>query len=284
MIQKDIRRFTSIIIILVSILACDLPAEFAPQPVSSPDPNALSTIVAGTASAAAAQTALAAPTINVPTQSPTETAIPTGTATPTPRISTEGTSLQKQSDGSYVFTDYQGGYIVVIPPGWLVVRINEQEYINAWILPEASDLKVQHFLAKFQLENANYYRVLGVDIIPEHMKTDAIPYFDIEWDRITSATLQQEVDNLKKFVPKFVAYKVTYADIGTTSTQIPMGIIESNWQELSISGEPKTVYQKQVLFKLKTGILAFVLSADKEIKDELFSSLDLMTDQIKMLP
>lgn len=279
---KYIRRFTFIIVLLISILACSLPGNVAPQPVSS-DPNAFSTIVAGTANAASTQTASVVTSTSLPAS--TETAAPASTATSTPRVSTEGTSLQKQSDGSYIFTDYQGGYTVNIPPGWLVVRINEPEYINAWALPQASDPKVQSFLTLFQSQDASYYRALGVDIIPEHMSVKALPYFDIEWDRNTTATLQQEVDNLKKFVPKTLsAYKVTYADIGTTSSQIPMGIIESNWRSSSTSGQTRTVYQKQIVFKLKTGILAFVLSAEQMIKDSLFANLDLMTDQIKMLP
>jgi len=279
---KHIRRFTSIIIILISILACDLPGTVAPQPVSS-DPNIISTIVAGTANAAAAQTALAA--TSTPLPSPTEITAPTSTATPTPRVSTEGTSLQKQSDGSYLFTDYQGGYSVVAPSDWLVVRINEQEYINAWALPEASDPKIQNFLTRFQKLDPKVYRLMGADTNPEHLKGSFLTNLSISWDRNSALTLQQEIDHARADIPKTILNaKVTYADVGLTSTKIPMGIAELSWNSKDTSGQPLNIYQKMVFFKVRSGTLVMTLSTTQNLKSAVITTFDLMTDQIKMLP
>ena len=267
-------------------LACALPGLSAPSEFPTPDPNSISTIVAGTANAAAMQTAQANPSTNTPLPTSTETPAPTSTATPTPRISAEGTSLVKQSDGSYIFTDLQGGYSVIVPSGWLVVRVNEQEYLNAWVLPEASDPKIQHFLTQFQNEDPKTYRLVGADIIPEHLQENFLTNFLISWNRNSTLTLQQEIDNAKTDLPRTVMQgaKISYADIGLTSTQIPMGIMELNWNTKDISGNTVKIYQKIVAFKVKSGTLAFTFSTTPDLKDAILNEFDLMTDQIKMLP
>ena len=99
------------------------------QPVDS---NSLSTIVAGTANAAAMQTEQVHPATGFPrtgTAAPTENGITASalavTATPQLVFSAYGTALGQQADGSALFVDKQLGYELVIPAGWTAFRINE---------------------------------------------------------------------------------------------------------------------------------------------------------------
>jgi hypothetical protein len=270
-------------ILTLLALACILPGAGPAQDIPASDPAALSTIIAGTANAAATQTALAA--TNTPSPTPTETATPTGTTTPTPRLSAEGTSLSRQGDGSFIFTDQQAGYTVVTPPGWLVVRINEQEYLNAWGLPEASDPKVQHLLNQFQTADPKVFRLVAADVIAEHLQGNFLTNFTISWDRNSALTLQQEIDQAKQGLPQAIAgAKVTYADVGATSTHISMAILEVSWSSKDASGQPIKIYQKIIGFKARQGTLAFTLTTTPELKDALLGGFDAMTDQIRMLP
>ena len=282
MLNKQ-HRVWLIAALMIVTLACSAPGFSAPPDSGPLDTDALSTIVAGTANAAATQTALVA--TNTPPPSSIETAAPTETATPTPRVSAEGTSLSKQSDGSFIFTDQQGGYSVVVPSGWLVVRINEQEFLDAWGLPEASDPKLQNFLTQFQKADPKVYRLVGADITPEHFQGSFLTNFSISWNRNSTLTLQQEIDQTRKYLPQSIkGAKITYADVGTTSTQIPMAILEISWSTKDTSGQTIKIYQKIIGFKLKNGTLAFTLTTTPDLKDALINSFDFMTDQIMIFP
>ena len=274
-----------IVSIMLSTLACSLPGLSIPSEIPTPDQNSLSTIIAGTANAAAMQTAQTNPLASTPLPVSTETAAPTSTATPTPRISTEGTSLVKQSDGSYIFTDYQGGYSVIVPSGWLAVRPNEQEYMNAWSLPSASDPRFQDFLNKLQQEDPKLFRLAAANISPENLPDDLISTFTITWDRNSTLTLEQEVSQAQKEIKTLKGLKITYADTGATSTHIPMAIIETSVENTkNFYGKIINAYQKVVIFKVKNGILAFTFTTMPRLKDAILQGFDLMTDQINMLP
>ncbi len=268
-----------IVVLFLSALACGIsqPAEANPS-----DPNAIYTIVAGTANAAAAQTEQANPAVQTSLPPATAADSTTPTATPASVLSAEGTSLVKQSDGSYLFVDQAAGYSIIVPAGWLAVRVNEQEFMKAWNLPEAADPKVQYFLTQIQNSDPGIYRLFGVDTQPAHLQGDFAATFNIEWDHNNNNTLTQTIDNLKKILPQSnLKSKILYADIGQNSSKVQMGIMELNSNTFTASGKKIQIYQKLVLFKLKNGILLFTLSATSDLKDVLLPGFDLMTDQVK---
>ena len=270
-------------VVFAATLACGMPGFSAPLPVDTLDSNSLSTVVAETANAAGLETAAAA--TNTPLPSPTEIPTSTATATPTPPISSEGTSLSKQSDGSYLFTDHQGGYSVNIPPGWLAIRINQQEFINVWTLPIASDPKIQKFLSQVQNFDPKIYRLIGIDADANDLQTGYIANLLITWHRNDTMTIAQDIAQAKTDLPKSSrGLKVTYADVGYTSTNIPVGIVETSQSGTTLSGQNVSVYQKVLVLKLKSGSLSFTLSTVSQLRDGFVPGFDVMTDQIKMLP
>ncbi len=283
--NKQHRLWLAIALIFVLTLACITPG-FSPQsPIGTLDPNSLSTAIAGTANAASTQTAQAVPPTNTQPPEPTQTPTPTETVTPTPRISTEGTSLSKQSDGTYNFIDYQGGYSIVVPAGWLAIRPNEEEYINAWMLPEASDLNIQRLLTQWQKDDPKVYRLYGLDTSPEHLQAGIPTDFSVTWTRDNPSTIEQYLSDAKKLLPQtFLEAKITYAGMGTTSSQIPMGTVEASSKLTLISGEVLSLYQKQAVFHGKTGLLVFTFTTVSSLKDTTAPSFDSMVDGIKMLP
>jgi len=248
------------------------------------DANSLSTIVAGTANAAAIQTAQANPSTSTPLPTLTKTATPTPIVTPSQQVSTEGTSLVKQSDGSYVFTDYQGGYSIMVPSVWLAMRINEQEFMNAQISPANSDPQIQRSLSLIQKEDPKEYRLVAIDTSTSDLQTGFVSNMIVRWIRSDMATIEQDIADAKKALPKTSSSKITYADMGTTSTHLPLGVIETSTTETTTSKQIITFYQKMILFKLKSGTLTLIMSTATQLKDKFVPSYDLMTDQIKMLP
>ena len=266
-------------------LACSMQG-LSPSSGAGPlDANSLSTIVAGTANVAAMQTAQANPSTSTPLPASTKTATLTPIVTPSPQVSTEGTSLVKQSDGSYVFTDYQGGYSIIVPSVWLAVRINEQEFMNAQISPANSDPQIQRSLSIIQKDDPKEYRLVAIDTSTSDLQTGVVSNMNVRWIRSDTATIEQDITLAKEDLPKSSPpEKVTYADTGTTSTHLPMGIVETSLKVTSLSKQIITVYQKMILFKLKSGTLTLIMSTSTQLKDKFVPGFDLMTDQIKMLP
>ena len=274
------------IAILVASLACSTSGTSAPVSNGPLDSNSLATVVAGTAGAAAAETAQINLLNNFQSTETAQANPASATEMPvTPPVSAEGTSLLKLNDGSSVFTDSQGGYSIVVPSVWLAMRVGEQEFINAQISPANSDPQLQNAFSVLRSRDPKIYRLVAIDTSTSDLKTGFVSTLSVAWERDDSETIEQNIAGAKKDFPKLSPpEKITYADVGTTSTHISMGIIESTSNGTTPSKQSVTLYQKQIIFKLKKGTLYFDMAAAIELKEKFVPGLDFMTDQIKMLP
>jgi len=249
------------------------------------DSNSLATVVVATSHAAAAQTADVIFQTGVPTVVPTG-AIATVTALAiTPQVSAEGTSLAKQADGSYIFTDQPGGYSIVVPPGWLAMRIDEQDISNARISLANSDPQIQASLSSLQNDDPKVDRLVAIDTSPSDLQAGYVANLIVFWTKNDPDTIEQDIATAKTGLPKSIpSLKITYADMGTTSTHIPMGIIETSAKKTTSSKQSYTLFQKLIIFKLNSGSVTMMLSTALQLKEKLVPGFDLMTDQIKLLP
>ena len=274
-----------LVAIVMASLACSMSGLSEPASNGPLDSNSLATIVVGTANAAAAQTAQVDLLTSVPSGASAKAA---GPATPTPiplNMSAEGTALVKQGDGSYIFTDQQAGYSIVIPSVWLALRIDEQDFSNARLSLANADPLIQGALSNFQNSDPNAYRLVGFDTSPDSLKTGCVSNLLFVWDRNDKATLEQDIAEAAKGPPQSSSpTKVTYAGMGATSSHLPMGIIETSKEETTTSKQILNLYQKMILFKLRTGSLTIILTTEVQLKGKFLPGFDLMTDRIKLLP
>ena len=137
-----------------AITACVVPGlQSAPAPTFVPtvDTSRLETMVAETVSAAITQTEQARPT-STATSQPSPTPAPTieASVTPTSETIPSGSTLTVQVDGSTIFVDEHAGFEITAPAAWLVMRVKEQEYLDAWQLAIAADENVQKSLFSVQ--------------------------------------------------------------------------------------------------------------------------------------
>jgi hypothetical protein len=242
------------------------------------DANALATMIAGTAAAAAAQTEVAQPV------TPSATVPPTATVTSVPIYSTEGTALLTDAGGATTFIDQAGGYELKISPGWLLVRVNERELMDAWTLPETADARIQNFLHQVQKSDPKTFRLFGADTLAEHYQGGFVSNFNVFWDRDRTESLEQLVGALQEQLPRtYLNSTVTHAEVGFTSSRVSVGIVESSSVLLTPAGWPINLHQKQVVFHLKTGALTIVLSTTEELKDIYLPAFDAMVDKFALL-
>jgi hypothetical protein len=267
--------------LLIASLACNLSGLSTPSSNNTLDPNSLSTIVAGTANAAAAQTALAKPLTSSQLGTPTETVAPASTATATPQLifSAYDTALGQQADGSTLFVDKHLGYELVIPAGWTAFRINESEFYKLWTLPAIKETIVQGNLTSIQSMDPNIFRLFAFDLRDGHFQSDVLTNTDVSWSQ-TVNSYSEDVSGLQK------AYSTMYTStkLLTSKTETNSSNLEVNITELAITDGKTKIYEKLIIFKVKAGgILMIRTDTPDNLKALISPDIDQIKESIKLL-
>ncbi len=267
-------------ILLMTILACAVPAlPAASQPAPTPDTR-LDIMVAETVSAALEQTQQA---VSTPTIAPTFTSTPRATASPTPKIDESGSALNKLEDGTAQFTDTKAGYEVTVPTGWLPVRINGQEYLDAWLLPELTNPAMQRSLSSIENLDPNKLRLFALDIQDGHAEVDFVTNINFYWDETNEMSLEND-EGLKAeaaALPKALSgLEVLTTELSKTSSGIPIGTITAKAPITTLDGVSIEIFQKQVFIETKVGLLVITLSTIEELKQTVLPQYDAMIETL----
>jgi len=281
MLKNTAQLFLGGLALWTMSLACVIPGLQTASP-SAPtvDLDLLNTMVAENVSVMITQTAMAASEI-VTSETPT----PSATPTPTPEPAGSGSLLTKQEDGTTLFIDQRGGYQLSVPAGWLAVRINEQEYLDAWSLAEAADPAVQRSLTGIQNLDPNQFRLFAYDTQDGHIQGGFVTNINIIWDQSNDISLDETgldtaVDSLVQTVP---GVEITSAQITVTSSGIPIGVVTSNWpSQTTVDGATISITQKQVYLSAGTGSLVITFSTTVELKETTLPAFDSMIETIRL--
>jgi len=286
------KRIFFIAMIFLATIACVVPGlPTASAPVFAPtvDTGPIETMVAGTVSAAITQTALAQPT-STPTSTATATATATATSTPapteTPTPQAQST-LTKQADGLILFADARAGYQIKLPAGWLAVRVNEQEYLDAFSLEEAANTNIQQSLLSIQTEDPNVFRLLAIDTKAAHIQNDFVTDMRFVLDEKKAISLSSDAD-LKAIADKVSAsatvfrFEVTSVKIVTTASGTKLGVIEAKSSFENAAGANVAIYQKQVFFNTKSGTQSIIFTTVTDLKQTTLPAFDTMLETIDL--
>ncbi|RME87668.1 MAG: hypothetical protein D6770_08800 [Anaerolineae bacterium] len=274
--------------LFLTLLACNV-LDIVPQPVSEVGPDTLSTMVAGTAAALMTQTAQAMPTATpsplptstftppIPPPSPT---LPAGTLTPS-AVSAVGTSLIRQDDGTVVFTDITGNYDLLVPAGWLVVRINEPEYYEAWTLPEASSEEIRRSLASIQSYDPERFRLFAFDGRAGHIENGFVTNINLLWDPHDTSTIEEAVQKSEQELPQSIpGLTVTDTQITETTLGEPVGLVSAEWDGRTVTGQTVRAYQRQAIFDLPTGLLVITLTTTANLKEAILPEFEFLVNSV----
>jgi hypothetical protein len=285
------RTFFIALMFLATITACVVPGlPTATPPVFAPtvDTGSIETMVAGTVSAAITQTAQAQPTAT-PTSADTATVSPTPvpTETPTPQVSPSQSMLVSQEDGSLLFVDERAGYEIKLPIGWLAVRVNEQEYLNAFSLEDYADENIQQTLLSVQEEDPNTFRLLVIDTTGGHIQNDFVTDARFVLDETKTISLSSDADlqAIAQEIPASATafrFEVTSVNIITPASGIPFGVIEAKSSFENTAGADVTIYQKQVFFNLKSGTQSIIFTTVTDLKETTLPAFDTMLETVKI--
>lgn len=260
-------------ILLLAMLACGSPAQTIP-PTAGLDPNAIETSIADTLEASAKQTEQA---------SLMPYAVPTETLTQVPKVSSSGTSLVNLADGSTQFTDYVAGMQMVIPPGWVVVRVGESEYYAAW---EKEATKYPIFVdifASMQSLDPKAFRMNAFDVRPDRLSTNDVPEIQVVFGDEDTRTLNEIRADQERNPPPLTGYKLLSSRISETSQGIQTLNEEIQWNYTNSAGQPTIGYRKRVFFATPGGIMAIDLLTIIDKKDLMMPDFDQVINGITLL-
>jgi hypothetical protein len=253
-------------VILMAVLACALSPQ-AVQPTSGIDPNAVETAIVGTLQASGQQTE------QVDSMSPTP-ALPTVTSTP--RVSLYGTSLWTREDQSSVFVDHKAGIQLVIPAGWLPVRVNEEEYYKAFTSEAVLQNPIFHdHLTRIQDVKLDVVRLDAIDIRPGHAYGDILSNFNVIFEAGDTRSLEdweraERRNKLPYSHSKFISS--SYPQVGN-GTQVLL--IERSWDA---SGNKGTIYYRGIFFSLPTGTIVLDLYTNFDYRDVALPDFDVIVN------
>lgn len=276
--MKQLTRFFFALMFLTA--ACVIPAQpTASLPTATPDTR-LESMVALTVSAALEMTQQAQPS---PTLVPTQTAEPTPTSTP--EANSSGSALIKNDDNSVTFIDALGKYQITVPQELLALRINQQEFLDAWLLPAASNPAVQSQLNLIQKQDPNLFRLFAFDFNEEHIDGGFVTNINFLWDgeelSLEDETGMTEIaDSYAESLPNS---KVLTTELITLENGIRAGIITSNMPAVTLDGANIVVYQKQAFFDLSTGTLIITLSTTEKWQETIEPLFDEMLQTFKVI-
>jgi hypothetical protein len=276
--MKKIFRFFSALIILT--MACAVPGLSTASPPSAPTVDTrLENMIPLTVSAAQTQTQQA---------QPTQTSVPTHTAQPTPTSTPEADSassiLVKNDDGSFLFTDELGKYQITIPQELLALRINQQEYLDAWLLPAASNAAIQNQLNLIQKQDPNRFRLFAFDFNEEHIESGFITNLNFLWDDAANlSTEEQLLKATNEYLQAFPGAEIIETKSVVLQNQTLVGLVKFKNPVTTLEGTEINVIQKQAFVLLPKGILVITLSsAESQIEfvealfDEMLETFNLV--------
>lgn len=101
-----------------------------------------------------------------PSPTPTETLTPSPSPTPVPT----GIDIQKQSDGSTLFIDYDNKYKLVLPEDWLVIPFDKSAYANAMNELAKDNPQLAAAAKAFENVDPKTFRLVAINTNPKFAK------------------------------------------------------------------------------------------------------------------
>ena len=255
-------------ILLLTINGC----RRTPAPVINPP--AVETSLASTALALAKQTEKANPYTATPSPTATET------PTPTPRVSVNGTLLTMNEDGSALFTDYKAGIQLIIPAGWLPLRVNEEEYYQAFTSDAAAlNPAISERLTQIQDANLDNFRLDAIDIRAGHTVNGVLSDIDVYFYPGDMRNLEQLAEAEGKKKSAFKNYLFLNRGYPKLADGTRVLVIDRTWTQ----DQTKKMFQQSVFFALPTGALVLNLYSNKDFKDTVLPEFEQVVNSVAPL-
>ena len=256
-------------VLLFLLTAC---GQNTPTPITNPP--GVETSLASTALAFAKQTEQANPFTATPSPTLTQT------LTPTPQTSLHGTSLTMRQDGSALFVDHKAGVQMVIPRGWMPMRVNEDEYYKAFTSDVVlANPVLSERLTIIQDSDLTYFRLEAFDIREGHIVNDIISDINVIFEPGDTRSLdkwaQAEGNNRKPFKN----FKLTSMGYRNTTDGTRVLVIEQTWSK----DQSNKIFYRGVFYSLPTGTLVLDFYTNDSFKETVLPDFEQVVNSVVLL-
>jgi len=209
--------------------------------------------------------------------------------TPTPPLPAGGTENVKQSDGTTRYSDYDAGFEMTVPAGWIAVRPGAQEFNDALSNDAANN---QPLKDQMTLDQKGYVPVMDrlyfYATKPDVAQNDLLGYGKLTWSPSDSKPVDQNslgdlVQGLEmsKTMP---GLRVVSSNIVMSGNNVPVIVIGANWTPESSSGTITPLYINMLFFKpTANSTVQAVITSSKDHRDVIGPDVDAMVQSIKLL-
>ena len=226
--------------------------------------------LANTATAQAAQSAAPAATLTVPP--------PAG-----------GTENTQQPDGTTKYSDYDAGFELTLPAGWIGVRPGAQEF-NDVLKSEGGKNKALQ--AQMTQDQQGYepvkdrYYVYKAD--SSGTDQSLLAFGKLAWSAADSTAVDQNsLGNLVQSLEMSQAMpglRVVASNVITNGHGVPVIVIGANWTSQAADGTLTPLYINMIFFKPTDSSTAhLVLTSDKEQHSAISPDVDSIIQSIKLV-
>jgi hypothetical protein len=230
-------------------------------------------------------TAIAQGLIDLANTATAQSALPAYTPTPPPPAG--GTENVQQPDGTTQYSDYDAGFELTLPAGWIGVRPGAQEF-NDVLSSEGA--KNEALKTRMTLDKDGYEPVKDRYYIyatkPDKAKNDLFAYGKLAWDASDSKVIDQnalgELVRSLEMSQTMPGLRVVSSNVVTNGNGVPVIVIGANWTATGADGVMTPLYINVLMFKPTDNSTArLVVTSPKEARDVISPDIDAMVQSIK---
>jgi hypothetical protein len=223
------------------------------------------------------------------TQEPTPTLVPTPTEIPPTATAEEKSEIDidKQADGTTLFTDHVGGYQLIFPEHWVTLNLTEDKIDNAFdpLRETNPDISPGMLNMAKQLLTDNT-RFMALDTNTGHYSGDqmtaAYSVIDMQTGNIPLRFL---VDATAQALPKQLpSAELVSSEVTTNSNDVQLGVIELKLVMNDVAGNALTVYEKMLIFQNNDLTIITVLVTHEDLRIAVMEHFNHIQDSISLLP
>lgn len=211
---------------------------------------------------------------------------PTETPTPGPR----GSLLEQQPDGMLKYTDYDAGFELILPVGWLAARPGNAEEFNA--LKATAGAKNEMLVDQMDMDMTGYEvdfdRLYSYPVRPDLQKDVIFGFSKLGWDPKDSSPINNS--NLGEFVRNLEAsggipgFRATTSNIVKNTNNVAVVVVKGRFAVDDGQGGKTPFFATILFFKpspTSTARMTFTILQDFD--EQISPDIEMLIESIKLL-
>ncbi len=218
-----------------------------------------------------------------PTWTPSPTSTPTVTPSPTATPLPTGVHAEEQADKTILFSDYDNGYELLLPPNWEIVFSSQQEFQEAMQSAGNEDPRLAEMADNFKDSDPDVFRLAAMNTDRKYLEASAPTLLTIDTieDSVASSMPMAFVtamieDNLLKGATS------TTWDVINNKNGVEVGIVEGSKTIDVGKGIKLKVRELVIAFQTNNKLILVEIIAPEEYQNEIFTTFKDRIDMIKV--